>query len=182
MRAGGGKAKGAEFERDVCRKLSLWVSNGRHDDVFWRSAMSGGRATLAQKVGKRRSAQDGDISAIRNEGHSLCELFNIECKFYKNLNLLGMFSELKTRGVNEFWTVLNRKCGLHKLPMLIAKQNRMEEIVVLSQRGALLLGLTGQEFAIFPSHDAYFFTFMDFLMNAELTLRPKLKLKNREKK
>jgi len=47
MRKGGGKAKGASFERDICRRLSLWVSAGKQEDVFWRSAMSGGRSTVA---------------------------------------------------------------------------------------------------------------------------------------
>ena len=48
---GYGKQKGGEYERTVCKKLSLWVSNGTRDDIFWRSAMSGGRATLQRKKG-----------------------------------------------------------------------------------------------------------------------------------
>src|SRR5215216_6431446 len=38
--------KGPQWEREVCRALSLWVTNGERVDVFWRSAMSGGRATV----------------------------------------------------------------------------------------------------------------------------------------
>lgn len=28
------KAKGASFERDVCKKLSLWVSDGKREDLY----------------------------------------------------------------------------------------------------------------------------------------------------
>jgi hypothetical protein len=53
MRKGGGKQKGSQFERDVCRELSLWVSHGKQEDVYWRSAMSGGRSTVAALKGAR---------------------------------------------------------------------------------------------------------------------------------
>ena len=46
MRKGGGKEKGSSFERLVCKRMSMWLSKGERDDLFWRSAMSGGRATV----------------------------------------------------------------------------------------------------------------------------------------
>ena len=36
--------KGSEFEREMCKCLSLWWTDSKRDDVFWRSAQSGGRA------------------------------------------------------------------------------------------------------------------------------------------
>lgn len=182
MRAGGGKQKGAAFERAVCKKLSLWVSNGKYQDCFWRSAMSGGRATLAQKKGERLDAQSADISAIRDEGLALCQLFSMECKFYASLDFESMFrGEAGKKTINYFWTKLVQQCGLTKHPMLIAQQNRWEPIVVLTQRGAMLLGMLGKEFAIFPDHDAYFYSFDEFLLNAELRIKPKIKLRLRSK-
>ena len=53
MRKGGGKAKGSSFERLICKELSLWITGGEHQDVFWRSAMSGGRSTVAMKKGDK---------------------------------------------------------------------------------------------------------------------------------
>jgi len=56
--------KGSKFERDTCRKLSLWFSHGKRDDIFWRTAGSGARATVRAKSGKMTADSAGDISAI----------------------------------------------------------------------------------------------------------------------
>ena len=37
--------KGGNFERNFCKNLSLWVSEGRYQDVFWRTRGSGGWST-----------------------------------------------------------------------------------------------------------------------------------------
>ncbi len=75
MRPGGGHSKGASFERQVCRDLSLWLTEGKHDDCFWRSAMSGGRATVRFKKGRTSRSQAGDISPISGIGEKLTDLF-----------------------------------------------------------------------------------------------------------
>ncbi|MBM3120244.1 MAG: hypothetical protein FJ006_12010, partial [Chloroflexi bacterium] len=56
-------SKGASFERDISRQLSLWWTHGERDDVFWRSSMSGGRATVRAKKGQKTAYQNGDITA-----------------------------------------------------------------------------------------------------------------------
>jgi len=93
MRPGGGKAKGAEFERSVCKRLSMWISRGKRDDLFWRSAMSGGRATIGKAAGADRSAQAGDVSAISDGGPftdlaaAFVSCHIIECKTVKDYQL-----------------------------------------------------------------------------------------------
>lgn len=183
MRAGGSKQKGAAFEREVCCDLSLWASAGKYEDVFWRSAMSGGRATLAQRKGKRLDAQSGDISSIRPEGAALTKRFVIECKFYKDLNLGGLFNGERTRGINEFWrTLIFSIPDLGKRhPLLIAKENRREPLVMLDQRGTLLLGISGFEVAIFPDHDASIYFLKDFLLYAKYPTSIRLNLRSRKK-
>ena len=37
MRSGGGKQKGSAFEREICKKLSLWFTENERDDIFFRS-------------------------------------------------------------------------------------------------------------------------------------------------
>src|SRR5580700_5183475 len=123
MRAGGGKQKGAAHERYICVELSRWMSAGAHDDLFWRSAMSGGRSTVAAKGGRRLAAQAGDISCIHAKGSPLTDKYYIECKSYRDLNFVGL---LKRKGkLAEFW-LETRKQAAHysKLPLLIAKQNQ----------------------------------------------------------
>ena len=60
------KQKGAEFERKICKQLSRWIDSNR-EDLFWRSAMSGGRATLKSNKGEV-SGQAGDITSIDKIG------------------------------------------------------------------------------------------------------------------
>lgn len=94
MKPGGGKQKGAQFEREVCKKLSLWISDGIRDDMFWRSAMSGGRASIGLKKGMIRVSQQGDVSVIAGgnskaalDAHQFLFNFVVECKSVKDYQL-----------------------------------------------------------------------------------------------
>ncbi len=134
MKSGGGKSKGSQFEREVCKKLSNWISYDLRDDLFWRSAMSGGRATVGMKKGIVRSNQAGDITSIDPLGQKLIDTFVIECKFYKNIQLHSLlFGTPKNNSIFEFWRVLNEKASeLEKDPMLIIKQNGMPTLLGIS--------------------------------------------------
>jgi hypothetical protein len=131
MRAGGGKQKGAGFERQVSEQLSRWVTDGARDDCFWRSAMSGGRATVRFTKGKKTASQYGDISAIAPEGHALVGLFVIECKFVKNLNIQSAL--VKGKGpLIDYWRQVQRDANkANKRPLLIAKQNQLPTLVFM---------------------------------------------------
>jgi len=138
MRAGGGKQKGAQFERDVCVLLSKWVTNGKHEDVFWRSAMSGGRSTVAHGKGKRLAAQSGDISCIHHAGSYLSDRFFMECKFYRDLDYRGLITG-KGKLI-EFWKQAQLEAKRYKkYPMMFAKQNKMPMTVCLDADGSALL-------------------------------------------
>jgi hypothetical protein len=141
MRKGGGKQKGASFEREVCVMLSRWVSEGSQDDAFWRSAMSGGRATVAHKRGgKRLSSQVGDISCIHPVGNRFSSAFGIECKHYANLEYKGI---LTGKGkLITFWNEISEQALTHdKDPFLVCRQNRMPMHVCLSGEGMRILDL-----------------------------------------
>ena len=123
MRPGGGKSKGASFEREVCKKLSLWVSHGEREDLFWRSAMSGGRATVGARKGKDLSHQAGDICSVHSDGHKLTDAFFFECKHVKSLQL-DQFLIKGTGTLAGFWTKAKQEAKRHnKIPIIIAKQN-----------------------------------------------------------
>lgn len=179
MRAGGGHAKGAQFERQVCKELSLWITNGEREDIFWRSAMSGGKATRMKAAGKIASSMSGDIIATNSIGELLLKDFMVECKFYKNLNLNGLLLDLET-GINGFWKVALREAKAHgKIPLLIAKQNQFPVLVLTTNAGLLLLGI-GAEVS-YNNMDCHLFWFDQIrVTNSKLTtVKPKLKLKRR---
>lgn len=141
MKPGGGKRKGASFEREVCTKLSLWVSGKKRADLFWRSAMSGGRARVAVNAGRRNRTQGGDITAVGLEGHSLLDRFSIECKHVADLGLVGAI--LNHRGpLMTYWRQCKRDAiTQRKLPLLIARQNRLPTLAIVPSSHLGLLGL-----------------------------------------
>lgn len=73
-------AKGGTFENEVCRELSLWISEGKRDDLFMRSQSSGGRFTQRRKSGKDTAYQGGDITFSDPLGEPLIKNWNIEAK------------------------------------------------------------------------------------------------------
>lgn len=73
-------AKGAAFEREICKKLSSWWTYDDRDDVFWRSSQSGGRATVRFRKGKSTAGSYGDICALDPIGEPLLKIFTIELK------------------------------------------------------------------------------------------------------
>jgi hypothetical protein len=117
------KQKGSAFERLVCRKLSVWVSGDeRRGDLFWRSAMSGGRATLARKRGET-SRIAGDIAAVSPEGHALTDFFYVECKHLKSLDLTALVCTGRGALALHWHACCASADYQSKKPMLIAKQN-----------------------------------------------------------
>ena len=131
MRKGGGKSKGSAFEREVCVALSKWISNGEKVDIFWRSAMSGGRATIA----KGAVRQAGDITAVAPEGHILTDKLYLECKHLKDISFDSL---IKQNGpLLSIWlkTIIEaEKYG--KEPVLIFRQNHWP-IVFCASIGAI---------------------------------------------
>lgn len=127
MKPGAGKRKGSKFEREICKLLSLWVTTGKRKDVFWRSAMSGGRATVHR--GEVRQA--GDICSVSAEGHSLTDRYYIECRHYRDFGFVPFV--LNNGGkLGRWWSdVIDRAAFFDRLPMLVAKQSGMPTIVLL---------------------------------------------------
>lgn len=143
MKPGAGKRKGSAFERECCVKLSLWLSDGKVEDVLWRSASSGGRSTVALAKGKRLSAQAGDISCIHPLGARFIEKFFPECKDYADLNFVGLITG--KGNLAAFWNEAKTQAlNYEKWPILIAKQNRQPTIICLPWEGVVHLGLTEQ--------------------------------------
>lgn len=126
-----GKQKGSAFERKVCKELSLWVSHGKHHDLFWRSAMSGGRATVGRKSGKDHARHAGDISATAPEGHALTDHWYVECKSYRNLAIMSAMLS-GTGLLTKFWKeTVEQATHYKRMPMLIAHENNMPTIVLV---------------------------------------------------
>lgn len=139
MRPGGSKEKGSEFERKICKLLSLWVSCGGKEDLFTRNVLSGGQFTGSEKRGKLKG-QAGDLMCSHPDGRFLTERFIIECKHYRDLDL---FSVLQMRG---------EMFGYLKKLEEQANRNNRHWLFITQQNGKRWP-------LVFMPHDAFFTTY-----------------------
>jgi hypothetical protein len=135
MRPGGSKGKGAGFERKVCGKLSRMIQSETDETLFWRSAMSGGRATIQRRSGIQNKTQLGDITCVHADGQWVTANFFIECKFLKNLDIQSAL--LDGRGkLYAFWKIARREAKSHdRKPLLIARENRSRTLLIIGKAG-----------------------------------------------
>jgi hypothetical protein len=128
------KAKGSSFEREIAKSLSLWWSEGKRDDIFYRTQSSGGRYTSRKKSGKNTDMQAGDIAATVADGEPLLREWSIEIKTgygkrkgeeLVRWDLLDCVdSRQKTPVIQQMWNQCKRDADLSKRePILIFRRN-----------------------------------------------------------
>jgi hypothetical protein len=168
MQSGGGKRKGARQEREVCRELSLWATNGERTDVFWRSSQSGGRATTHLKVGRKLLTQAGDVSAIDPIGVMLLRLVIIEIKHYRDLQIHQGFLQ-DTGNLYSFWLKLREQCKHYtRAPLLIGRQNNQPAFCLISAELMPVFGLCDDHcVCIIPRWNCSMVLFERFLEQAK---------------
>ena len=150
--------KGQAFERAMCRRLSLWLSGGTNKNLLWRSSGSGARATQLRKTGTNLSVHAGDIAAIDPAGMAFCEVFFIECKWYKTLQLQRLFYGVQ-HGLGLMWDKCkNQARSYRKVPMLICHENGKPELVCLPTWLVITPSLC---LATFPTHKLSVFRLAD---------------------
>lgn len=131
-----GGRKGSAFEREISKKLSLWWTDGKRDDVFWRSQTSGARATQRNKKGQKTFGQEGDIQAVDPIGQPLIDVCTIELKTgYSTTTIQDMIDSVPGR-VSQFEKFVQqaiRECQHSDSYswMLIFKRNQRQPMVFL---------------------------------------------------
>ena len=129
--------KGPSFERDCCRLLSLWITNGKRDDVLWRN-----RVRITSKT-KHAEYQLGDVTAAHALGIPFISVFNVELKTgysktrkgkrTKNIpwDLLDLIDG-KDKTFLNFWEQTYRDaCISQRIPLLIFKRDYHEPAVAI---------------------------------------------------
>jgi hypothetical protein len=167
------KAKGGKFERDVCKALSLWISGGQRQDLYWRSAMSGGRSTVAAKGGRKLNAQCGDITSVDPLGNILTDACYFECKHLKHFSLDDLVKENAGRNsLMTIWYKTRHEAERYndRNPVLIFRQNNWPTVVCTDHIGVVFFNARDLVFASAPPHDMFFIRFDD------LTIAPLQKL------
>lgn len=115
------KSIGNDFERQFSRELSLWVSEGKDDDVFWRDMSSGSKSTTRKKQGKENK-NDGDLVAIDLKYKEFTDIFFIDTKSYKKFNAFIInHKNIKSNDIFLQWVKVCNDCPDNKIPMMICK-------------------------------------------------------------
>lgn len=130
MKKGAGSSKGSAFERELCKRFSLWVSKGKRDDLYWRTAGSGARATTRGKRNLTTENSCGDMMCLSPEGKWLTDCFSFEFKRGYNTWNISEFLMCEENGLVKVWEKLNKEASTQdKIPILIFKQDRKDSFL-----------------------------------------------------
>lgn len=144
-RKGGGASKGSKFERDICKQLSLWWTNERRDDIFWRTSGSGARAKTRSKQGKDTFGQYGDVQAIDPIGQPLIDLCTIEIKVgYSRQTIFDLVDKLPNETKQPYKKFIEQARqdnanSNSRYWMLITKRRYKETLVIIPYSFFILL-------------------------------------------
>lgn len=160
-------AKGSSFEREVSKLLSLWFSEGKRDDLFWRTPGSGGRATSRNKAGKSTKGQYGDIFASDIEGKILEDNWNIELKTgYSKKSKKDLTDKKGKRAKIIYrWDILDLIDSDQKTPTFISFWNQTERDAKLSYRIPILIFRRNNRSICIALNKIYFSFLIDFFGN-----------------
>lgn len=124
------KQKGSKFERDISKLLSKWWSKNERSDLFWRTINSGAMFTNNKKNNFLNEVSD--IKSIDENSKLFTDIFNIECKFYKEIDLWNVIN--RNGDIIKWLDKLLDECILtEKYPLLIVKQNNKPILVFTNE-------------------------------------------------
>lgn len=123
MKQGGGKAKGSSFEREVGKKLSLWLTAGTDATQLIRSVLSGGWSRGHKAPSGFR--QVGDLAPNGPAGEEFRSKFAVECKHRRSIDLYGLWTKSDTADDLKGWwfKLCHDSEAAAVTPMLIWRQN-----------------------------------------------------------
>ena len=132
--------KGGDFEREISKCLTYWLTGKEKPYAFWRMPGSGGLSTIHEE----NKNLTGDITAIRPEGEFLCSKFTIELKTgYPQTSFWQHFGRVKNFNIEIFWRQsIDDAVKSSKHPMLIYRKKGRKPVVGISQWIADQLMLT----------------------------------------
>lgn len=130
MKKGAGSSKGSNFERELCKRFSLWVSKGTRDDLYWRTAGSGARATTRGKQNLTTENSCGDMMCLAPEGKWFTDCFSFEFKRgYNTWNISEFLLKEKCELVKVWEKLSSEASTQNKIPILVFKQDRKDSLI-----------------------------------------------------
>jgi hypothetical protein len=155
--------KGSVFEREICKALGRWWTDGERDDIFWRTAGSGARATCRFRKGQSTAGQYGDVSAIDSIGEPLLQVFSIELKRGYSANSFGDMFDFPAKAKKQKWEVFysqakaSAEASGARYWMLIWRRDRRKAMVFMPLEVMMEVVFSGsgpESFSSFPNISA----------------------------
>jgi hypothetical protein len=132
--------KGPAWERQVATDISLWWSDGLRDDLTWRTAGSGARATVRGRKGKKTTNHCGDIGYTDVSIKPLFDFCVLELKRGYSSNSVQdiLDAPIKKPVMQEYqkWVDQARESARNAESvtwMIIFKRDRREPIVIMEE-------------------------------------------------
>lgn len=135
-----GPSKGSAFERELCKKLSLWWTfdlAAPDDSVFWRTAGSGGRATIRGRKNKKTANAYGDICCLDPIGQDFLRAFCTEIKRgYSKFTIADLLDKRETSAKQKYEEWIEQAIHSHLLAgsyswLLIVRRDQRLPLVFL---------------------------------------------------
>ena len=129
------KSIGNNYERELSKKLSLWFTEGKSDDVCWRDLGSGNRSTIRKKQGKE-SIRDGDIVPTDLIYKPFFDKFHIDAKSLGSVHLMliNPNNMKSSQLLNEWIKVCEDAKKFSKIPLMFVKarnDRKIPEFIIL---------------------------------------------------
>ena len=158
--------KGSGFEREMCKKISLWWTNQTRDDIFWRTSGSGARATTRfRRSNKNTYGNSGDLKAEDPIGKPFTDVFTVEMKRgYKSWSIMDQIDHGKKAAESIFSKFLKQtlmaanRPDCYNYPMLITRKDQHVEMVTIPT--VLLHQLNSTSLILYD--DWYKFEFIEY--------------------
>lgn len=130
-------AKGSDFEREISKELTIWLTGKPKPYYFWRQPASGSLATIDEK----NKNLSGDIRAIHPDAEFFTDIYSLELKTgYPKASFWQHFIPLKNYILKEFWKQCVRDAyQAEKKPMLIYRKLGRAKIVGICKTDKYIL-------------------------------------------
>lgn len=128
---GKGKNRGSQFEREISKYLTKWISGNINPLMLWRQESSGALSTIYSD----NNHLTGDIKSIHTDSKFLTDVFSIELKTgYISTSFFQHFNNY-TFGIEEFWKQASNDAEkANKHAMLIYRKKHRKPIVGIDEK------------------------------------------------
>lgn len=115
------KSIGSNYEREIARLLSKWISGKEDPLICWRNVHSGTISTCDKKKGLSGANTEGDFQCLDLKYSHIFDLFCFDSKCYKECNPYFINTKnIKSNAILNQWIKVCKEAG-NKIPAMICK-------------------------------------------------------------